>query len=191
MLARNLFRQDLYFRLNVLPIRIPLLSERVEDVPLLVDYFVQKYGKGSVKREALIGEDDMRVLMEHDWPGNIRELENLIERATILGTQVSPILEETAHRRRLKVRAQSLGREPDNGRPAIRPGEAAAALPSATAVAEQGAGWEPMSIRNLERRHILQMLGYTGGNRSQAAKLLGINPATLWRKMKLYEISGD
>lgn len=192
LLAEGLFRQDLFFRLNVLPIRVPPLRERPEDIPLLAEHFVYKYGKGSVQRESLIGPDDMEVLMKYEWPGNIRELENVIERATVMGTQVVPILQGIAKRRRTRDEPSAIE---------ISSGKAATTAPLSAEMSSRAhssssnhalteSPWEPLSIRDLERRHILQTLEHTSGNRTQAARLLGINPATLWRKMKTYEIAG-
>jgi len=84
MIANKEFRSDLYYRLNVFPIRIPPLRERKEDIPLLISYFVQKFAKQMQKRIAAISPPVMRGLTAWDWPGNIRELENFVERAVIL-----------------------------------------------------------------------------------------------------------
>jgi formate hydrogenlyase transcriptional activator len=80
------FRSDLYYRLNVFPIRIPPLRERAEDIPLLVRYFAEKFGRQMQKRIESIAADTMTNLQRWHWPGNVRELENLIERAVILST---------------------------------------------------------------------------------------------------------
>ena len=84
MIAEREFRSDLYYRLNVFPIRIPPLRERREDIPLLARYFVQKFAQQMQKRIETIPADDMKALTEWDWPGNVRELGNFIERAVIL-----------------------------------------------------------------------------------------------------------
>jgi formate hydrogenlyase transcriptional activator len=84
MVAEREFRSDLYYRLNVFPIRIPPLRERKEDIPLLVGFFVQKFAKQMQKRVTSIPVATMKALRAWDWPGNIRELENFIERAVIL-----------------------------------------------------------------------------------------------------------
>ena len=84
MIANKEFRSDLYYRLNVFPIRIPPLRERKEDIPLLVSYFVQKFAKQMQKRIEAISPPVMKGLTAWDWPGNIRELENFVERAVIL-----------------------------------------------------------------------------------------------------------
>jgi transcriptional regulator with GAF, ATPase, and Fis domain len=84
LVAAKRFRADLYYRLNVIPVCLPALRERVEDIPLLVEYFVRKYSVRFNKPIDLIPHEVMDVLQAHDWPGNIRELQNLIERAVIL-----------------------------------------------------------------------------------------------------------
>jgi transcriptional regulator with GAF, ATPase, and Fis domain len=83
---RGRFRQDLYFRLNVIPIRVPALRERKEDIPELVEYFVQKYGPGMNRIIKKIDTRAMERLMMYDWPGNVRELENVVERGLVLGS---------------------------------------------------------------------------------------------------------
>ena len=80
------FRQDLYFRLNVVEIRMPSLRERREDIPVLANYFVRKYSQKSASKPKLISGDALACLMNYDWPGNVRELENAMERALVLGT---------------------------------------------------------------------------------------------------------
>jgi formate hydrogenlyase transcriptional activator len=86
MVAEKLFRSDLYYRLNVFPIVLPPLRERPEDIPLLVRYFAQKHARRMNKRIESIPSETMAMLSKYHWPGNIRELENLIERAVILST---------------------------------------------------------------------------------------------------------
>jgi transcriptional regulator with GAF, ATPase, and Fis domain len=84
LVAEKLFRMDLYYRLNVFPIALPPLRQRLEDIPLLVAHFVKRYATGMAKRIEKIPSDGMEALMHHPWPGNIRELQNFIERAVIL-----------------------------------------------------------------------------------------------------------
>jgi formate hydrogenlyase transcriptional activator len=91
MVEERLFRSDLYYRLNVFPIRVPALRERAEDIPLLVRYFVQKYARQMDRRIETIAAEDMEALCRYHWPGNVRELENFIERAVILSR--GPVLQ--------------------------------------------------------------------------------------------------
>jgi formate hydrogenlyase transcriptional activator len=82
--AAGTFRQDLFYRLNVFPIRMPSLRERAEDIPLLVEYLIERYAMKAGKRIRKIGRNTLRLFQEYDWPGNIRELQNVIERAVVL-----------------------------------------------------------------------------------------------------------
>jgi formate hydrogenlyase transcriptional activator len=96
LVAKKQFRADLYYRLNVIPISLPALRDRVEDIPLLVEHFVQKFSARMGKPIDLIPDEVMEVLKSHDWPGNIRELQNLIERAVVLspGSVLRPTFSE-------------------------------------------------------------------------------------------------
>src|SRR4051812_32539043 len=94
--ADGLFREDLFFRLNVVCINLPPLRERREEIPILSDYFLKKYSVQYNKPCVDMSADTMRLLMEYDWPGNIRELENLVKRTVVLGTE-TPIRKELAH----------------------------------------------------------------------------------------------
>lgn len=192
LIEEGLFRQDLFFRLNVLPIQIPPLRVRTEDIPLLVEYFLHKYSKGTVSTQSLIKQEDLDLMMQYDWPGNIRELENIIERAMVLGTQVFPIIQGIAKNRRL--RESGAAGAASNGEPRFATARAAqtdTATLTRTAIGDESdseSTGEPISIRELERRHILKTLRYTSGNRTEAARLLQINPSTLWRKIKSYDL---
>jgi len=157
------FRQDLFFRLNVIRIHVPPLRARLEDVPLLVDHFIKKFNAMQGRRITGISEQAMGLLMRYEWPGNVRELENAIEHAFVvcgatviegedlpphvLGNQLPPLV-------------PSADPEPDPFGP----------LQNA----------EALAIREALTRH--------GGNRTRAAKDLGVSRNTLWRKMKRYGI---
>lgn len=156
-------RDDLYFKLNVIPIHIPPLRERREDIPLLAEYFLRRFAKSHKGRMGRLPEEDMALLMSHDWPGNVRELENLVERAIVMGSQSSVFTEELAKLRR--------GRGDDD---------------DANASRDSLIGSE-MTIEDLERRHVLAVLKRCGNNRTQAARILGINASTLWRKLKNWD----
>jgi formate hydrogenlyase transcriptional activator len=99
LVAKKQFRADLYYRLNVIPLSLPPLRERVEDIPLLVDYFVKKFSMRFNKPIDVIPDEVMQVLKAHDWPGNIRELQNAIERAVVLspGPVLRPTLTDLRH----------------------------------------------------------------------------------------------
>jgi DNA-binding NtrC family response regulator len=152
------FRQDLYFRLNVVQIKLPPLRERKADIPLLVNAFLEKFSD-SERPDHTISEDAMRRIMAYDWPGNIRELENAIERAVALGS--GPIL----HAGDLPSNLQY------------------------TTVEKHSEGDELVPLDILERRAIFRALQETSGDKLAAARLLGIGKTTLYRKLKQYESS--
>ena len=95
LVAEGKFRQDLLYRLNVVPINVPSLRERAEDIPLLVEYFVDRYGKKSGKKFKTIDRETLKLFQEYNWPGNIRELQNVIERAVILSEEDTFLVDET------------------------------------------------------------------------------------------------
>jgi DNA-binding NtrC family response regulator len=150
------FRQDLYFRLNVVQIKLPPLRERKADIPLLVNTFLEKFSD-SARPIHTVSEDAMRRIMAYDWPGNIRELENAIERAVALGS--GPILH--------------VGDLPSNLQ--------------YTASEKPSDGDELVPLEILERRAIFRALQETSGDKLAAARLLGIGKTTLYRKLKQYE----
>ncbi|MFQ5663286.1 MAG: sigma-54-dependent transcriptional regulator [Terriglobia bacterium] len=154
------FRQDLYYRLNVVTLRIPPLRERRSDIPLLVNYFLERFSD-SARIIKGISEEAMARLMSNDWPGNVRELENVIERAVALGA--GPII----HSVDLPSNLQT---------PAAAP----------SPLANLGEGILP--LRELEKHAILQAVRELGGDKLLAARLLGIGKTTLYRKLKEYEL---
>jgi formate hydrogenlyase transcriptional activator len=165
MVADRQFRSDLYYRLNVFPLSLPPLRQRREDIPLLVQYFTQKSGRRMGKRIETIPTETMNALCRYSWPGNIRELENFIERAVILsrGTTLQAPLAE------LKVPT------------ATTPGEAEAPAPNLTGTLEEA-----------EREHILHALraaNWKVGGAKGAAARLGISRTTLNSKMRKLGIS--
>jgi len=177
------FRQDLYYRLNVFPVTLPPLRERPEDIPLLARFFAQKYGPRVGRRVESIDAATMKRLVEYPWPGNIRELENLIERALILtSSRVLHVGPET-----LGLGAPLVG--PPSTVPAPQPRAprtSAAPLPAGSAPPEL------TSLAAVQRAHILQVLQAAGwvieGERGAAARL-GMKPATLRFRMRKFGIT--
>jgi DNA-binding NtrC family response regulator len=147
------FRKDLYYRLQVVEIRLPPLRAHKEDIPELVEHFVATLAPRLGVAPIEVGADEMRFLREYDWPGNVRELRNLIERSLIVGA--------------LNVSALYQGLSRLQGNPGVRP---AAALSG------------PTDLQTLERRHILAVLESVGGDKGRAAPLLGISRRTLERR---------
>jgi PAS domain S-box-containing protein len=163
----NAFRQDLYFRLNVIHITIPPLRERPEDIRPLSEFFVQHYNKKFKRQIQGVGEEAMRLLMMHDWPGNVRELRNAMERAMIL--EDSSWITPASLPLTLNHRAAA----------------AAAAAPAAPPAAFPDEG---ISLEESERRLLVSALEKTGGNQTQAARLLRITRDTLRYKMKKFDL---
>jgi len=175
------FREDLFYRLNVFPVRLPPLRERQDDIPLLVHFLVNKFALRIGKHLDGVGRATMQRLSEYPWPGNVRELENVLERAVILATgrtlEVAPdLLPAPAATRPVEQRAQPecLGNAP-----------VVAAAPSAP-------GQPLPQLEAVERDYILTVLRHTKwvitGPRG-AAKVLGLNPSTLRSRIKKLGIS--
>lgn len=152
------FRQDLYFRLNVVQIKLPALRERKSDIPLLVNYFLEKFTEAG-REVRTISEDAMTRLLAYDWPGNVRELENVIERAVALGS--GPILHIADLPTNLHYGTGERIPSPD----------------------------ETVELKELERRAVVRALRETGGDKTAAARLLGIGKTTLYRKVKEYDLN--
>jgi two-component system response regulator HydG len=179
---RGRFRADLYFRLNVLTVRLPPLRERKEDIPELVAHFLAKYGGGrhSVTRECL------DAMLAYDWPGNVRELENAIERMLALNS--GPLL----HVGDLPSGLQNDLEARRSGQLAMSVGAGPPAYGGRRVEPDGGAGGSrPVpSLTEIEREAIVRALEYTKGDRVMAAHLLGIGRTTLYRKLKEYRIAG-
>ena len=188
--AGGQFREDLYFRLNVVAITLPPLRERREEIPLLTEYFLKKYCVQYNKPQLEIGSETKRLFMEHDWPGNIRELENLIKRAVVLGTE-APIRKELNQSMALAMQRAALVQ---HARPAAVPAPPPAApvpqSPAAMAAAAAEAGNYSLkeisrtAAREAERELILKMLTQTRWNRKETAEILGISYKALLYKIK-------
>jgi len=155
------FRQDLFYRLNVVPIILPPLRERREDIPLLANHFFNFYREKNRKELQAISGKAMDLLVRYPWPGNVRELENTIERAVIIarGEVVAPV--------DLPPQIQALAKEKEAQELDFLPG---------------------ITLAQIERALILKTLEDTGGNRSRAAEILGISRRTLQNKLKEYGI---
>jgi two-component system response regulator AtoC len=208
--ADGKFREDLFFRLNVVCITLPPLRERREEIPLLSDYFLKKYSVQYNKPLTSISSDTMRLFMEYDWPGNIRELENLIKRAVVLGGE-GPIRKEiqhgihmSAHRLQSSVASHQSPVSAAGHQLPIVPfaktsgATVAVAAPSAptqmtpaefaaAAAAEGNYSLKDISreaARQAERELILKMLQQTRWNRKETAEILGISYKALLYKIK-------
>ncbi|MGE0791610.1 MAG: sigma-54-dependent transcriptional regulator [Sandaracinaceae bacterium] len=168
------FREDLYYRLNVVQVRLPPLRERKSDIPLLVDHFIRRFSERLKKRVIGIGEEAMERLLEHPWPGNIRELENVIERC-ILFTDAERIQLMDLPTEVLGVSAMTPAPAPPRP-PSEKPGQPEPTPGLKEAVRE--------ATEKVERELIVRALEQTGGNVTHTARLLKISRKSLQTKMK-------
>ncbi len=164
------FREDLFFRLNVFPIEIPPLRDRLADIPLLISHFLARLEQRLRKRIAGLSDQALGALWAHDWPGNIRELENVIERAAILVADGEPI--DLQHLFAVHRTARSGARRHAGGTDGTRPGTADA---DPVGALERAALRQGTRLQELEDRLVDEALERTGGNVAQAARLLGIS----------------
>ncbi len=165
MVAEGEFREDLFYRLNVLLLTIPPLRERKDDIPLLVEHFIVRYGERLGRPGMSVSREALRVLMDYNWPGNVRELENTIERAMVLNE---------GDRIEIEGLPERLRKEPD---------------PTPEALAFGDDLSIKRAVRTIERELIRRALEQTGGNRTRAAELLELSHRALLYKLKEYDIS--
>jgi len=163
------FRNDLYYRLHVVELRVRPLREHPEDISDLARFFLERYTRKTGRNIRGFSPEALRALREYEWPGNIRELQNTIERAVILGLGDQVDLEDL-----------QLSRLGGGATKASRKTSAGLAAPPVP---------KEISLEDLERRHILAILESTGWNKSQAALILGIERSTLDRKLKRYRVN--
>jgi len=170
LMQKGIFREDLYYRLRVVPIHLPPLRERREDIPLLVDGFMERFRKTMDRPIRSVSEVALARMMDYYWPGNVRELENAIEHAFVrcTGTEIRP---------------EDLPVELRSASPAGSPLQETVAQ-AVTAPAQTLRPSEPD-----ERAIILAALEAAGGNKSLAAKRLGVGRTTLWRRMRELDIA--
>jgi len=157
------FREDLYYRLKVVEIEIPPLRERPEDITVLAEYFLQSLRTRTSSTVEQISPDAKNILLNYSWPGNVRELRNVIERALVFARGQEILPEHLPLE--LAQRTEPVKESPQKVGP-------------------------PLSLAEMEKRHILITLDFTGGNKLRTAELLGISRSTLYEKMKLYDIRG-
>ena len=158
LMREGKFREDLYYRLNVVAIEVPSLSERVDDIPLLIEHFLAKYSREIGKHISGVSPAAVASMTEYEWPGNVRELENIIERAVALST------------------TEMIG-EDDIPSEILSPGRKG---PSSMDIETE--------VRKLEKRMIQDALGMSGGVKARAARVLGISERNLWYKLKKYSL---
>ncbi len=161
------FREDLYYRLSVIPVRLPPLRDRIEDIPLLVRHFLARVATEASAAAKELSPEAMKALMRYRWEGNVRELENIIERAFVLCAgqviEVDDIVEE------LRTRSTDFTDDDESAPP-----------------------WDDLpTIEELERRYIVRVLRITDGNKDKAARILGIDRRTLYRWRTRYDLDRE
>jgi len=174
------FRKDLYFRLNVVTLHVPSLRERRSDIPMLVNWFSERYAPGA---EIRVSNAAMKSLMHYDWPGNVRELENCVERAVALGN--GTLIDSG------DLPPSIAGAPPAMPRSAI--GTAAELVSDLAAAAEMNSGNGALAttdLEDIERATIQRVFEQVKGDKALAGRMLGISRATLYRKLKRYNITG-
>jgi DNA-binding NtrC family response regulator len=165
MMEEGRFREDLFYRLHVISIQLPPLRDRKDDIPLLVQHFLAKYGEENRKTDLELAPDALDLLTEYDWPGNVRELENVIERAVVLtsGSRIG-----------VDLVPDHVKRAPNFQVPQF-------------VVPPEGISFKDV-ITDFEKRLIESTLDAAGGVQKRAAELLHIKPTTLNEMIKRYEI---
>jgi two-component system nitrogen regulation response regulator GlnG len=187
--AARQFREDLFYRLNVVRVRIPPLRDRKEDIPLLIDYFLKRFAREQAHPAKSISTPALRALEKYHWPGNVRELENVVRRALVMakGGVILP--------GDLPAEISGRAESPDGPSAAVHDATTGVAA-DITGMARQMFAWarrEPKLkvIPAVERALVIEALKETQGNQVHAAKLLGITRATLRKRIEKFGIQRD
>ncbi len=174
------FREDLYYRLNVIPLYLPSLKERKDDIPLLAGYFLAKYSRMMKKNVDHLSKEAQQQLQEHDWPGNVRELENIIQRQVALAR--GPQIEGIEFRRTYHARPMGVPRQE-----APEPTKEAPRSVERLVIPDNGFSLEE-HLQDYERRYLQEALKKTGGNLTNAAKLLGMSYRSFRYRVKKLKV---
>ena len=187
MVESGKFREDLYFRLNVIPLALPALRERMDDLPVLVEHFLDKHSRLNKRERPTVSPETMAILRDYRWRGNVRELENVVERALLLcdGKEIKPhnLLMHS------QMGKQSINQDLARATTSQPTSEGAEESPESK---DSALGIEVgMSMKEAEKKLIFETLRETGGNRTKAAKILGISIRTLRNKLNEYRAEGE
>ncbi len=169
MVEQGKFRSDLYYRLNVIPLALPALRDRAEDIPVLARYFAEKYASKARRPAPELNDEFLARLARHSWPGNVRELSNFMRR--VLSLQPGMVLDESCFDQEFQPRGTPSAEQPG--------------YPAASSHAPQTAP-AGVPIRQVERVHLEHTLAMTHGNRTQAAEMLGISVRTMRNRIREY-----
>ncbi len=198
MVKRGTFREDLYYRLSVIMIEVPPLRDRLDDVPLLAEFFLNRFRHQAARRLSGFAPDALAAMTRYAWPGNVRELRNAVERAIVLGDRDQIVAQDLppqvlAHAQ--PPRARTSPPTPPLGSMAVSapiPAVANVTIDQGPPTLARPAPAAPpaaaKSLRELEKEGILAALAATNGNKAQAAAILEIDRSTLYKKLKDYEI---
>src|SRR5262245_21142051 len=188
MVRRGTFREDLFYRLSVIHIEVPPLRDRLDDVPLLADFFLARFRAQAARRISGFAPDALAAMTRYAWPGNVRELRNAVERAVVLGDRDQIIAADLPP----QVLAGGASPRIRTSPPTPPLGSNSVALPAVTIdpLPPPAAARPARSLRELEKQGILAALAATGGNKAQAAAILEIDRSTLYKKLKDYAIEG-
>jgi two-component system, NtrC family, response regulator AtoC len=179
------FRKDLYFRLNVVTVHVPALRERRSDIPMLVNWFCERYAPGADLR---VSNTAMKALMNYDWPGNVRELENCVERAVALGNGTLIDLGDLPPTiAALNLPASHV--EAESGLDLVS--DLAASADCTSGVSTAAVPLSTTDLEDIERATIQRVFEQVKGDKALAGRMLGISRATLYRKLKRYNIRGS
>jgi DNA-binding NtrC family response regulator len=186
MVERGKFREDLFYRLNVLPIYLPPLRERIDDVPPLADFFVKKYAAENGRENMVIDPDTVTYLKRYSWPGNVRELQNYIERSIVLAAseRLTPDLLPPHVRGEAPLRLGRLNRTDLESMCSELVSMGLAAAP------EEGMAYNKV-MGLVEKELIQQVLRVCQGTQTKTASRLGINRNTLHKKIEEYGLESD
>lgn len=191
--SKGEFRQDLYYRLNVFPVHVPALRERIEDIPLLADHFLRRFTRKHGVKVTGFSDSARAALLSYRWPGNVRELQNTVERAVILSESGRPVtaaaLGLPGDMMPTDANSMAPWTEGELQEPAVNGAEGGA--PNGFAPPVTGESGQVLRLDELEKQAIRAALRQTNGNRTQAAIALGISIRTLRNKLQEYRDAGD
>jgi two-component system response regulator AtoC len=174
LITEGLFREDLYYRLNTLSIQVPPLRDRPEDLRDLIRHLMGRINARVATQISRVSSGALGVLHSHDWPGNVRELRNVLERAAIL-SDGAIIGEQDARTALREAFGRPQPKPASTEQPGVKPGEKVCLKET---------------LHEMEKRLILEALGKAGGVQTEAARMLGLTPKNLWKKMQKHEIKG-
>ena len=173
LISKNIFREDLFYRLNVFPVTMPSLRERSLDIPILADHFIRQLVQSTGKQVKGLGREALRVMMEYSWPGNVREMQNALEHAFVM------------------VQGNTI--EPEDLPAVIMQPAKQESIPDESQITEKAIDSSPLQKSRggrlkISRQELTGVLEAHGWNQTKAAKTLGISRVALWKKMKKYEL---